>query len=141
MSDHSGSEAVQALVAVDAVVHEVAGDAVRAHQTAVRVPSVSPRIDPDSPGEQACAELLADIATQLGLEVDLWSVAPGRSNLAAWGPGSGVINGGPARRLLLGGHTDVAPPGASANWSGRDPFSGRVANNRVRGRGARNQSV
>lgn len=39
------------------------------------------------------------------------------------------------RRLLFAGHTDVVPPGDAANWTA-DPFTPRVADGRIYGRGA-----
>jgi len=39
------------------------------------------------------------------------------------------------RRLLFAGHTDVVPPGEVANWSS-DPFTPRIADGKIFGRGA-----
>jgi succinyl-diaminopimelate desuccinylase len=39
------------------------------------------------------------------------------------------------RRLLFAGHTDVVPPGDVANWTS-DPFTPRIADGRIYGRGA-----
>ncbi|MHA6298648.1 succinyl-diaminopimelate desuccinylase [Devosia sp. CAU 1758] len=39
------------------------------------------------------------------------------------------------RRLLFAGHTDVVPPGDTAHWTS-DPFTPRVADGRLYGRGA-----
>src|SRR5690606_7275268 len=39
------------------------------------------------------------------------------------------------RRLLFAGHTDVVPPGDAAHWTS-DPFTPRIADGRIYGRGA-----
>jgi len=130
MSERSRSALAAAVAAVD----ELADDAVAGLRAAVRVPSISPVLDPDSPGEAACNEVLADVARRLGLEVDLWAVAPGRANLAAWAASGGRDD--ESRRLLLGGHVDVVPAGDPAAWTRGDPFGGDLDGGRVWGRGA-----
>src|SRR5262249_44095903 len=40
------------------------------------------------------------------------------------------------RSLLLNGHVDVVPPGDLGAWTGRDPYSGRVDDGLLYGRGA-----
>ena len=124
-----------ALSAAVAVIDSLADELVGGLQSAIRVPSVSPALDPSSGGEAACNELLAELAGGLGLEVDLWSVASGRANLAVWSPDASVGASGP-HDLLLGGHVDVVPAGDPASWSGGDPFSGRIEDGQVWGRGA-----
>ena len=43
---------------------------------------------------------------------------------------------GGGRSLIFNGHVDVVPPGDPANWKSGDPFSGRIDDDRVWGRGA-----
>src|SRR5206468_91213 len=54
----------------------------------------------------------------------------------------GVLEGTHAsggKSLIFNGHVDVVPPGDDKNWSDGNPFSGRVENGRVYGRGACDQ--
>jgi acetylornithine deacetylase len=63
--------------------------------------------------------------------VDLFAIEPGRENAV------GVIKGqGGGRSLIYNGHVDVVPVGDPANWTGGDPFSGKIDHDRVWGRGA-----
>ena len=60
-----------------------------------------------------------------------FGLEPGRENCVAVLRGSG---GG--RSLILNGHVDVVPPQPAEQWTGADPWSGRVADGQVWGRGA-----
>lgn len=82
-------------------------------------------------GETMANEFLRKIYEQMGLKVDLWEEAKGRANLVGvWkGTGSG-------RSLIHNGHIDTVPPGLTENWESGSPFSGKVENGRVYGRGA-----
>jgi acetylornithine deacetylase len=102
------------------------------------------------PGERLCQEYLQGRLTELGFSTDLWEpdgpalyaeyqghpgaqkgrTFEGRPNLAGTLKGSG---GG--RSILLTGHIDVVPPGASDHWT-HPPFAGVVDDGRVYGRGA-----
>jgi acetylornithine deacetylase len=90
---------------------------------------------------------LAAYLRNLGLEVDLWESDwealkkhpgyipvdrgyDGRPNIVATWKGSG---GG--RSLLLNGHTDVIPVGNGEGWSD-NPWSGKISDGRIYGRGA-----
>jgi acetylornithine deacetylase/succinyl-diaminopimelate desuccinylase family protein len=88
----------------------------------VQLPSVNP------PGDEGpVAEHLRDWLAANGIEARLEEVEAGRPNLiASVGPRQGT-------HLLYNGHTDVVPPGEG--WS-LDPFSGRIQEGRVYGRGA-----
>ena len=55
----------------------------------------------------------------------------GPSNVIATAPGTG---GG--RSLVLNGHVDVVSPEPVGWWTGGDPFSGRIEDGRLHGRGA-----
>jgi acetylornithine deacetylase len=108
-------------------------------QQMIAIPSVT--------GDEArIQKFLADYMAKLGLAVDLWETDwealkkhpgyipvdrgyEGRPNIVATCKGTG---GG--RSLLLNGHTDVIPV-AGGTWSD-DPWSGKIKNGRVYGRGS-----
>ncbi len=101
-----------------------------------------PSVGPESGGEgewervewvetQARAMGLTDIQR---LDVDDDAVPSSRRpNLVIWLRGTGTGTDGP--RLLVVTHTDVVPPGNLDDWTG-DPFTARVEDGRVIGRGA-----
>lgn len=93
----------------------------------VAIPSVNPDLEPDSPGEAAIGEYVADYCRDLGLEVARQEVGPGRSNVLARleAPGS-------TRTLLLDSHLDTQ----SLRSMGSRALSGEVVNGRLYGRGA-----
>lgn len=99
---------------------------VRVLQTLVATPSVNPSLAPGGAGEGAIAEVIAAECRAMGLMVRVDEVAPGRPNVVARLAGR---RAGP--RLLLCGHTDTVSAAGMA-----DPFSGRVAGDRLYGRGA-----
>ena len=109
----------------------------------IAVPSVG-----GTAAECEAQHLMADWLTDLGCDVDRWTIdladaatapdAPGQEvhRTEAWGvvgTAPGVEDGVPA--LILSGHTDVVPPGDRALWAG-DPFLPRLADGAVHGRGA-----
>ena len=95
--------------------------------------------------EAAIQKFVSNHMKEIGLEVDLWETDwealkkhpgyrpvqrgyEGRPNIV------GVLKGtGGGRSLLLNGHTDVIPVGEG--WSD-DPWSGRIKNGRIYGRGS-----
>lgn len=97
-------------------------------QALIRIPSVNPDGAPGSPhaGEERLARWVAGFLRELGAEVELEEVLPGRPNVL------GHFGGGRARRLLLAPHTDTV---GVENMS-IDPFGGEVREGRVHGRGA-----
>lgn len=96
----------------------------------IRIPSVNPEGDPgvSEPGEARIATHLATILRDLGAEVSLREVLPGRPNVVARFPSDRP--GKP--RLLLAPHTDTV----SVVGMTIDPFSGEVRDGKVWGRGA-----
>jgi acetylornithine deacetylase len=89
----------------------------------VRIDSTNPGMG--GPGEAAFAAYLARRMEELGLEVDLWDVLPGRPNVVGRLPGTG---GGSS--LMLLGHLDVVAPWAP------EAFEPVVRDGRMYGRGA-----
>ena len=102
----------------------------------MRIPSVNPKYpgqvyDEVVGGEGEVSKLVGEVYRALGAEVDLWAIEPGRENAV------GVVKGtGGGRSLIYNGHVDVVPPGDPAKWKSGDPFSGRVDDDRVWGRGS-----
>lgn len=96
----------------------------------IRIPSVNPEGDPgvSDPGEARIAEHLAVILRELGADVSLREVLPGRPNVVARFPSD--RSGKP--RVLLAPHTDTV----SVAGMTIDPFSGETRDGKVWGRGA-----
>jgi len=100
--------------------------AIRLLRELVAINSVNPTLVPGAPGERDVAEAVAVELRQLGLDVSIETVAPGRPNVV------GVLEGrtkGPA--LMFCGHTDtVGVSGMS------EPFTPVERDGRLYGRGA-----
>jgi acetylornithine deacetylase len=92
----------------------------------VQINSISPSLFAHSPGEAELAGYLVTKLEAIGCDVDIYPVVPGRPNVIGTLRGSG---GG--RSLMLNVHTDTVGVEGMV-----DPFSGRVVNNRIYGRGA-----
>jgi acetylornithine deacetylase len=103
---------------------------------AVRIPSINPRYpgqvyEEVVGGEGRVSRLLADVYSDAGAAVDLFALEPGRENAV------GLIRGTEGGcSLIYNGHVDVVPPGNPENWRSGDPFSGRVDDGRIWGRGS-----
>jgi len=92
----------------------------------VAIDSVNPGLVADAAGETEIARFVVEWAERAGLDVTLEEAAPGRPNVIATARGSG---GG--RSLMLNAHMDTVGVAGMA-----EPFSGRIAEGRVYGRGA-----
>ena len=102
----------------------------------VRMPSINPRYPGENyeervGGEGMVAQYFAGLYERAGCQIDVFGLEPGRENCV------GVVKGGgEGRSLIFNGHVDVVPGGPIDDWSDGEPFSGRVADGRVYGRGA-----
>lgn len=95
-------------------------------QELTRIPSV---YDPAAGGnEQEAARWVEARCREMGLEVKVEEVAPGRPNVIAT-----LGKGRPT--LMLEGHTDVVTPGDESRWTD-PPFSATIRDGRIYGRGA-----
>jgi acetylornithine deacetylase/succinyl-diaminopimelate desuccinylase-like protein len=86
--------------------------------------------DDSGPGERAAAEHVAGLLTEVGLDVDVFESAPGRTSVVT------RVEGADRSRsaLVVHGHLDVVPARAD-DWS-VDPFSGEERDGMLWGRGA-----
>ena len=92
----------------------------------VRIESVNPALVSGGSGEAAIARYVGEFLKSLGLETRLEEVSPGRFNAL------GILRGcGAGKSLMLNGHLDTV--GATGM---QDPFSPRLENGRLYGRGA-----
>lgn len=114
-------------------------------QSLVRIPSVN---HPPRGDEKKCALLIAHKLKKLGLEVDVFcpDEVKGLKEHPGFCPGRdytdrpnvvGVYKGSEGgRSLLLVAHTDVELPGATELWEDHDPWSGKVKDGKIFGRGS-----
>ena len=82
-------------------------------------------------GEKKVAEHLQPVFSTLGAETFMEAKEPLRPNLIGILPGSG---GG--RSLALNAHTDTVPTGPHEEWRWGDPFSARLEEGKLWGRGS-----
>jgi len=92
----------------------------------VRINSVNPGIAANGPGEREIAAYLTCAMTRLGLEAVVFEPQPGRATAVGTLRGSGS-----GRSLMLNGHADTVGIEGMP-----DPFSARISNGRLYGRGA-----
>ena len=103
---------------------------------AVKMPSVTPGYPGEVyeqvlGGETKVAEFFKPLLEDIGLETDMWEEEKGRANLV------GVCRGtGEGKSLIFNGHTDVVPPGSEKDWTKAKPWSGKIAEGKIWGRGA-----
>jgi len=102
----------------------------------VKIPSVNPTYPGEVyedvlGGETEVARFLKPLLDDIGLKTDIWEKEKGRSNLV------GIYRGtGGGKSLIFNGHTDVVPPGAGEKWTMSKPWSGKVADGKIWGRGS-----
>jgi len=96
-------------------------------QELIRIDSINPSLTPNGNGEAEIGKFVADQLKELGLEVTVSEIAPGRVNTV------GVLKGsGGGKSLLLNAHMDtVGVEGMTIN-----PFGGELKGGRVYGRGS-----
>jgi len=70
------------------------------------------------------------ILRDLGFETDMFAVEGGRENLV--GPLKGTGGG---KSLMFNGHVDVVPPGDDLEWTIAGPWSGKIIDGKIYGRG------
>jgi succinyl-diaminopimelate desuccinylase len=93
----------------------------------VRIPSVYQPAK--GGGEEEVARFVTKRLEEMGLEVKIEEVAPGRPNVIA------ILGKEDGRTILLEAHTDVVTAGDKSEWT-YAPFGGEVVGNRIYGRGA-----
>lgn len=102
--------------------------AVKLTQELVRIPSVYRPGEPDG-NEEKVAHFVADYLRNIGIEVHVEEVVPGRPNVI------GIVDSGkPGKTLLFEGHTDVVTEGDAASWN-YDPFGAEIIGGKMYGRG------
>lgn len=122
--------------AVRAAVERLREPIVETLSDLIRIPSITPNYPGLVPEEHLGRE--GDVSRRLAAEweragctVDVFGAVVGRENAV------GVFRGtGGGRSLILNGHVDVVPAGPAHEWHDGEPWSGRVADGRVWGRGA-----
>jgi acetylornithine deacetylase len=92
----------------------------------VQIDSRNPSMVTDGPGEGNIGSVLAGLLEDLGLKVTTFDLAPGRVNIVGILPGTGT-----GRSLILNGHMDTVGVDEM-----EDPFSGKVMDGRLYGRGS-----
>ena len=118
------------------IVDDMSQEIVDGVSRVVQVPSVNPKypgVESDEVlgGESEANELIAGLYEQVGAEVDKWAEEPKRNNVV------GTLRGaGGGRSLIFNGHIDTVPTGRHEDWKFSNPFSGRVEDGSIYGRGA-----
>ena len=107
----------------------------------VQIPSVNPKYPGVNyeelvGGETRANRYLAAYYEQAGCRIEWVEAEARRANLVGVIAGTRASGG---QSLIFNGHVDVVPPGDDKNWSDGNPFSGRIENGRVYGRGACDQ--
>ena len=101
---------------------------IRLTQDLIRIPSV--RSQKEGGNEEKVATFLSHYLEEMGLDVVVEEVEPGSPNVIAVLQGEGD---GPC--LMFECHTDVVTEGDASEWK-YGPFEGKLAGNRIYGRGA-----
>jgi len=97
-------------------------------QDLIRIPSV--RSQKDGSNEEKVGVFLSRLLEEMGLDVVMEEVEPGSPNVIAMLQGESE---GPC--LMFECHTDVVTEGDASEWK-YGPFEGKLAGNRIYGRGA-----
>jgi len=91
----------------------------------VKIPSENP------PGNECdLADFLESKMREIGFKVSRYDFKPGRPNII------GELGSGREGRLIYDGHLDTVPAGNPDLWIERDPFSGRIIDGKLYGRGS-----
>jgi len=103
---------------------------------AIKIPSITPTypgIDETSVlgGETRVNEYFQNYLNSLGLETKMVTKVTGRSNLVGK-----LKSSGKGRSLIFNGHVDVVPPGHESAWTNAGPWSGKISEGKVYGRGS-----
>ncbi len=120
------------LLAVDSLEDEM----VNVVSDIIQIPSINPCLDISLKDERIGGETkvntyLKPVMESFGLQTDMWEEEKGRANLV------GVCKGtGNGRSLLFNGHVDTVAPGPLELWDIAEPYSGKVLNGRIYGRGS-----
>lgn len=102
----------------------------------IQIPSINPYLDTSLKDERIGGETrvntyLKPVMESFGLQTDLWEEEAGRANLV------GVCRGtGGGHSLIFNGHVDTVAPGPLELWDIAGPFSGKIVNGKIYGRGA-----
>ena len=120
---------------VFAEIERLRGDLVEAVSGAVQIESVNPKYpgqvyDEVVGGEGEASKYVARTTRRSAAR----STSSRSSRTRERGRRAARPGGG--RSLIFNGHVDVVPPGDPANWTSGDPFSGRVDDDRIWGRGS-----
>lgn len=102
----------------------------------VQIPSVNPnytgvKYEDEIGGEKNVQNFLKKEMEQFCDIVDMWEIAEDRPNLV--GVIKGTDNG---KSLIFNGHIDVVPPGPAEEWKFKDPYSGKIEDGKLYGRGS-----
>jgi len=95
-------------------------------KTLVQINSINPSLVADAPGEREIAPFVAQAMQEIGLDVNLDEIAPGRFNVV------GIYKGaGGGRSLMLNAHMDTV-----GVYEMEEPFTPNIKDGKLYGRGA-----
>ena len=102
----------------------------------VKIQSINPLyigvdVDAVTGGETENNEVLKSVVEGFNCKVEFIAKDKKRANLAAI-----LKSNGGGKSLILNGHIDTVPFGDPKLWSGSDPISGKIVNNKLYGRGS-----
>ncbi|MCA9879619.1 MAG: M20/M25/M40 family metallo-hydrolase, partial [Thermomicrobiales bacterium] len=132
---HTNAEPTRAVMAW---IDETADELIAFLAAYVQQRSVNPgrSFEGDPSGTKACQEWLREQLAGFGAfdDIDMWDGAPDEPNLAAVVRGGG----GAGSSLMFNGHTDTigVGPEQKAQWLDGDPWSARILDGKLYGRGS-----